>query len=189
MRSSLQGQYAGAFTRGIAWTIDQVIIVLTLALSAWLVTTSFAMLGIPVQNCPENINSLSALVCQGTRFGLAAFAVLISPVYFIFFWTVSGQTIGNAVLGIRVVRTDGKPMTIPRSIRRYIGYLICFLTFGIGFALVLVDNQRQGLHDTFAGTCVIYTWRGQQNVEAIERVQAWINRRKHKKGQPTPAGS
>jgi len=189
MRSNLQGQYAGAFTRGIAWTIDVALLVVIVAVTSWLVTASFGLLGITVQDCPANVNSLSALLCYGTRFGLAAFALLISPLYFIFFWTVSGQTIGNAVLGVRVVRMDGKPMTILRSIRRYIGYLICFLTLGLGFALMLVDDQRQGLHDTLARTCVIYSWRGEQNIQTIERLQHWMAKRKRSAGQEPAANS
>lgn len=181
MKSDIQGQYAGGVTRGLAWAIDIVIIVITLAIVSWLVTASFELLRINVQNCPERINSLGDIVCYGTRIGLALYALLILPIYFIFFWTVSGQTIGDAILGIRVVRTDGKPMTIPRSIRRFIGYIICFLTLGLGFALILIDNQRQGLHDTFARTYVIYAWRGEQKTETIARVQAWMNRRKHKR--------
>lgn len=189
MRQNLMGQYAGGVTRGLAWAIDVALIVLTLALVSWLVTTSFGLLGINVQNCPDRVNSFTAIVCYGTRIGLALFALLIMPVYMIFFWTVSGQTIGDAMFGIRVVRTDGKPMTLPRSIRRFLGYILCFLTLGLGFALVLVDNQRQGLHDTIAGTCVIYSWRGEQNVESIERVQAWMNRKKKPNAQAKPVDS
>jgi uncharacterized RDD family membrane protein YckC len=189
MRYSLVGQYAGGVTRGLAWAIDIAILVVTVTIVSWLVTTSFELFGIEVQNCPDTWVTLRAFLCHGIRFGLAAFALLAMPVYMIFFWTVSGQTIGDAIFGIRVVRTDGKPMTLPRSIRRFLGYLLCFLTLGIGFALILVDNQRQGLHDTLAGTCVIYSWRGEQNTETIERVQAWMNRKKHPDQTAKPAGS
>ena len=178
MKSSVEGQYAGGVTRAMAWTIDQIILVVTVALTSWLVVTSFGLFGIQVDNCPAVANSLSGYVCYGTRIGLGLFALFIAPVYMVFFWTVSGQTIGDAVLGIRVVRKDGKPMSVPRGIRRFLGYILCFFTLGIGFALMLVDNQRQGLHDTIAGTVVIYAWRGQQNVETIERVQTWMNRKK-----------
>lgn len=189
MRQGLVGQYAGGVTRGLAWAIDIAIIVVTLAITSWLVTTSFGLLGVDVQQCSGSLSSLGDILCIGTRIGLALFALLIMPVYMIFFWTVSGQTIGNAIFGIRVVRTDGKPMTIPRSIRRFLGYILCFLTLGIGFALMLVDNQRQGLHDTLAGTCVIYSWRGEQNIETIERVTAWMNRKKKPDAQPKPLDS
>jgi uncharacterized RDD family membrane protein YckC len=32
----------------------------------------------------------------------------------------------------------------------------CWLTLGLGFALVLVDDRRQGLHDKIAKTFVLY---------------------------------
>ncbi len=178
MKQDLQGQYAGAVTRGLAWMIDVTLLVVTLALTTWLVTTSFELFGINVETCAADLTSLSALLCHGVRLSLAGFALLLLPVYKIFFWTVSGQTIGDAIFGVRVVRADGKPMTIPRSIKRFLGFLLCFLTFGVGFALILIDNQRQGLHDTIARTYVIYAWRGEQNVTSVARVQAWLDRKK-----------
>ena len=189
MRQNLVGQYAGGVTRGLAWAIDIALLVVVLAVTTWLVTTSFGFLGINAESCPQGWSTVSAFLCAGVRIGLALLALLIVPVYMIFFWTVSGQTIGDAVFGIRVVRTDGKPMTLPRSIRRFLGYILCFLTLGLGFALILVDNQRQGLHDTIAGTCVIYSWRGEQNMETIERIQAWMNRKKKPNAQPKPSDS
>ncbi|RIK14522.1 MAG: hypothetical protein DCC52_19595 [Chloroflexi bacterium] len=165
MKQDLQGQYAGAVTRGLAWMIDVTLLVVTLALTTWLVTTSFELFGINVETCAADITSLSALLCHGVRLGLAAFALLLLPVYKIFF-------------GVRVVRADGKPMTIPRSIKRFLGFLLCFLTFGVGFALILIDNQRQGLHDTIARTYVIYAWRGEQNLTSVARMQAWLDRKK-----------
>ncbi len=178
MRQDLQGQYAGGVTRGLAWAIDVSLLIVTLALTTWLVTTSFELFGVNVDACVEDLASLSAFLCHGVRFGLAGFALLLMPVYMIFFWTASGQTIGDAVFGIRVVRADGRPMTIPRSIRRFLGFLLCFLTLGIGFALIFVNNQRQGLHDTIARTYVIYAWRGEQNINTIARVQTWLDRKK-----------
>lgn len=181
MKSEIEGLYAGAATRGIAWVIDQVLIVVTLGVVAWFITTTYGLFNIDIHNCEASYRSIWYVACEGARIGLAIFAVVFSPIYLIFFWTLSGQTIGDAILGIRVVRLDGKPMTIPRGIRRFIGYLVCFITLGIGFALMLIDNQRQGLHDLIAGTCVIYAWRGEQNTETVERLQSWMARRKAKR--------
>ncbi len=178
MKPYLLGQYAGGITRGIAWAIDMIIIVTTLAVVTWLITASFGLLGIYLQRCPAELDSIGDVICLSARFGLAAFAILILPVYMLFFWTASGQTIGNAILGIRVVRVDGESMTLQRSLRRLFGYIVCFLTLGIGFAFIFVDNQRQGLHDTIARTYVIYAWRGNQDLETIEHVQTWLTRKK-----------
>ncbi|TAH48324.1 MAG: RDD family protein [Chloroflexota bacterium] len=189
MKREIEGLYAGAATRGIAWVIDQVLIVVTLGVVAWFVTTTYGLFNIDLQNCEASSGSIWYYACVGARFGLGIFAVAFSPIYFIFFWTLSGQTIGDAILGIRVVRLDGKPMTIPRSIRRFIGYLVCFITLGIGFLLMLIDDQRQGLHDMLAGTCVIYAWRGEQDTQTVARLQNWMTERRRPAGQEPTANS
>lgn len=189
MKREIEGLYAGAATRGVAWVIDQVLIVVTLGVVAWFVTTTYGLFNIDIQNCEASSGSIWYYACVGARFGLGIFAVAFFPIYFVFFWTLSGQTIGDAILGIRVVRLDGKPMTIPRSIRRFIGFLLCFITLGIGFLLMLIDNQRQGLHDTIARTCVIYAWRGEQDTQTVARLQNWMAKRRRPAGQEPTANS
>ncbi len=182
MTPAIQGQYAGAVTRGVAFVIDMFLIGVTLTLTSWLVNATLGLVGIDVRNCPpfEFPGPLGGLVCNLTRVGLALFALVFPSAYALFFWTFGGQTIGMGIMGIRVVRTDGKPMSILRSLRRLVGFAICLLTLGIGFLWVLVDNDRRGWHDRLAGTCVIYAWRGEQNVETIERVRAWVDRRRRR---------
>ncbi len=181
MKSNIQGQYAGAVTRGVGFLIDLFLISITLAVSSWLVYSTFALIGIDLTKCPPMTSADFAIsVCNITRVGLAFYVALFAPVYALFFWTVGGQTIGMGILGVRVVRTDGKPLTLINSLRRLIGFAICLLTLGIGFAKMLIDNQRQGLHDSIAGTYVIYAWRGEQDLDTIAQVQAWMARRKKK---------
>jgi len=40
---------------------------------------------------------------------------------------------------------------------RYVGRLLCELTLGVGYLLVLVDPRHQGLHDRIARTLVVRT--------------------------------
>ena len=65
---------------------------------------------------------------------------------------------------------DGQRMTLKRSIRRYIGYIFSFLAFGLGFLWITIDDERQGFHDIFADTCVVYTWDAFQNQRLISRL-------------------
>lgn len=177
---SLQGHYAGAVTRATAFVVDIVVITVTVAVVSWLTVETFGLVGINVQSCPETTirgRTLGFWVCHLTRWSLALFAALTPIVYWLFFWTVGGQTIGMRVMGLRVVRLDAKPMTLMRSARRYIGFIACFLTLGLGFAPVLVNDRRQGLHDQFAGTTVIYAWKAEQNEFLVERLNAWLARR------------
>jgi uncharacterized RDD family membrane protein YckC len=76
----------------------------------------------------------------------------------LFFWTLTGQTPGMTLMGLRVVTTDGHYVSLGRSVRRLIGYFVSALVLWLGFLWILVDDRRQGWHDKIAGTCVVYNW-------------------------------
>jgi len=80
---------------------------------------------------------------------------LIIVAYFIGLWAWRGQTLGQMAAHIKVVRQDGKPMDLGTAVLRFIGYVVCVLTLGIGFLLIAFDEQKRGLHDRLAGTYVI----------------------------------
>lgn len=66
-----------------------------------------------------------------------------------------GQTPGKKLLGIRVIRLDGKPLTGWMSFERFGGYAASAATGLLGFAQILWDRNRQGLHDKATETVVI----------------------------------
>ncbi len=75
--------------------------------------------------------------------------------YFIGLWTWKGQTLGQMVFNIKVVRVDGKPVDLRTSTIRFLGYILCVLTLGIGFLIAAFDKKKQGLHDKLAETYVV----------------------------------
>lgn len=68
---------------------------------------------------------------------------------------LKGQTIGKRVVGIRVVRLDGEPITWWHAFERAGGYAAGFATGLLGFLQVYWDPNRQAIHDKIAGTVVI----------------------------------
>ena len=80
---------------------------------------------------------------------------IVNVAYFIGLWAWRGQTLGQMVANVKVVRTDGKPVDLRTAVLRFLGYIVCVLTLGIGFLLVAFDDRKQGLHDKIAGTYVI----------------------------------
>jgi uncharacterized RDD family membrane protein YckC len=88
------------------------------------------------------------------RFVIAA-GLIISVGYYIACWANGGQTLGDFSTMIRVVRTDGSPVTLGRSIARFIGYIVSAIPLSIGFLWIAFDRRRQGWHDKIAGTYVI----------------------------------
>lgn len=66
-----------------------------------------------------------------------------------------GYTPGKRALGIRVVRLDGRPVTLWNAFERFGGYAAGLVTGLVGFAQVLWDANRQGVQDKIAGTAVV----------------------------------
>lgn len=85
----------------------------------------------------------------GLSFGWAAlyFCVLTSS------W--NGQTVGKRLLGIKVVRIDGKGIDLWESFGRYGGYSAGVATGLLGFIQIYWDANRQAIQDKISETLVI----------------------------------
>jgi len=75
--------------------------------------------------------------------------------YQIYFLTRTGQTIGKQILGVKVVKEDGRLLNTGEVILRIIGQIVGSLFLLIGYIWALFDQRRQGWHDKFAGSLVI----------------------------------
>jgi uncharacterized RDD family membrane protein YckC len=117
--------------------VDELLALLGGALN-WLVTFDQALVGIVVE-----VSSL----------------LLLSQIYFTFFYSFGGATVGKALLGLRVVRRDGRPLRVPQAVWRTLAYGLSTLLLYVGFLYVLVDDRRRGLHDIVSGTVVVHSWK------------------------------
>lgn len=104
------------------------------------------------------------LVPRGLRsaalFGMAA-------LYFTFFASRRrAATIGKWLLGIRVRRLDGRPLTWWQSFERFGGYLASLGTFGVGLLDFWRDANRRLAHDRIANTVVLRAGRGRSRRDA-----------------------
>ena len=145
--------YAGLVTRAVAVGIDLLVIngiaVITGALIN-LIASFFGHAG--------HIGPVAAVL------GGAAW-IAWSAVYFMVFWSLTGQTPGDRLMGIRVISTSSDRIRIRQAFVRYWAMLLAALPLGAGFLPVLTDEQRRGLHDKIAGTVV--RWDEGEEVTAI----------------------
>src|SRR4029077_10247248 len=81
--------------------------------------------------------------------------VLWLVTYFASFWSTTGQTPGNRLFRIRVVRVDGSDMHFFGGIVRFGAVVLAALPLGLGFAPILFNERRRGLQDAIAKTVVI----------------------------------
>ena len=91
--------------------------------------------------------------------------------FFLIFWVnYDGATPGKKLLGIKIVKVDGKKLTYPVAFIRYIGYMISAATiffFGLGYLWIIWDKKKQALHDKIAGTIVVRTEKKPQTALAV----------------------
>jgi uncharacterized RDD family membrane protein YckC len=143
-------RHAGMVSRATAFVIDAVVIGVTVLVVAALLQSVegfFTLYGAPALLAPSRGMLAAATI---------AFSVVFPVAYPVGFWALSGQTPGKALLGLRVMRTDGRRMTLSTALLRYLGYWLSALPLFLGFAWILVDDQRRGWHDWIAGTYVAY---------------------------------
>jgi uncharacterized RDD family membrane protein YckC len=91
----------------------------------------------------------SALVAMGLV------GAVMAAGYFLFFWSLSGQTLGKLLTGSRVVDRRGAALGFGRAALRLVATLVAALPLGAGFIGLWTDPERRGWHDRIAGTKVI----------------------------------
>jgi len=158
---SLQGYYAGFTSRAVAIIIDVAIITVISAVVIGALTLFFDLPS--VQRFIRWLNSVLPgfdqvfIALTSARFA-AIFYILFSYLYFLFFFSTTGQTVGKAIMGLRVVTTDGKRMGVKRSFIRTLCYTLSLAPLGLGFLWVLGEDRRRAWHDKIAHTYVLYVW-------------------------------
>jgi uncharacterized RDD family membrane protein YckC len=150
--------YAGIVTRTIAFAIDVAIVEAVAALVAVTIGLGLSLL------------SISSLLETIVGAVLAFLWVVWSLGYFVFFWSGTGQTPGNRVMGIRVLDAKGRgPLKPRRAALRFAGLILAAIPLFAGYLMMLWDERSRCFQDLLARTVVIYTVAGNQPTSAVGR--------------------
>ena len=153
---TLAGHYAGFASRLVALLIDLSLLMVALSLATTFINALLslfnveALLGrfIPAGGLPAAVGTAIT--------GVVGTLMIVS--YGILGWNLNGQTVGGLLVGVRVVRDDGRRLSFGRAVLRMVGSYISGLALFIGFLWTLLDRRRQGWHDKLAGSVVVYDW-------------------------------
>jgi uncharacterized RDD family membrane protein YckC len=138
-------EYAGLATRTLAFAIDAAIINVV----AWFLGGIVA-LGLSIIGVPDDVVTVLAVIGAGL-------ALAWTIVYFVFFWSTTGQTPGDRILGLRVEHAKThRPPRARRAFLRVAALPLSAIPLCAGFLLILVDARRRALHDRLVGTVVVY---------------------------------
>ena len=102
---------------------------------------------------------LSSIVFGGDQVRANGLNTLLGLAYSMYFWSSygHGQTVGNRIMKLRVVKTDGNELSLTDAFMRYVGLILSCLALLIGVIWVAFDANKQGWHDKIANTYVVRT--------------------------------
>lgn len=145
--SPLGWHYAGFWIRVAARFIDGIILLTTQAFTALLFFGTFGA---------EFSPTLMVSKPLSLRLGFQFLSYAIGILYEAAFLHYQGATPGKMALGLKVVRSDGRPLGWGISVGRYFMNLVSGIIIGIGYIMAGFDNEKRALHDRVCDTRVIY---------------------------------
>ena len=144
----VQAAYAGFWIRVVGYIIDSII----------LFAIQFGIgIFFGIAMAIGNPNALSQSQAPGTNAVLNVVGLVIDFAYFFLLWTMSGASLGQRVLGLRVVDANTlQPIGPGQAALRWLGLVISFLVCFVGVIWVAFDGRKQGWMDKMAGTVVVH---------------------------------
>lgn len=152
MINGVQYEYADFGTRLVAYIIDAVILAIIGAVVGFFVGAMFGPNPNDYTWYYEYNDALARTQLLSTGVGL-----IINALYFIYFLTnKDGQTPGKSAMNIKIVKSNGAPLTAGDAfLRNIVGYFISGIVILLGFIWAAFDQQKQGWHDKLANTYVV----------------------------------
>jgi uncharacterized RDD family membrane protein YckC len=160
-RLSVTGHYAGVVSRALAAGLDVAVVTaswtLTLAAAGYLLST----FGLRSPTVPRWVGAVAVALWGFT--------------YVWGFVAVAGRTPGKALLGLRVVRSDGTFVPMGRSFVRAVLWWVSIALAWLAVVPVALGRRHRSVHDALAGTAVVYDW-GDRAAELPAPLSAFLRR-------------
>ncbi len=75
--------------------------------------------------------------------------------FYAWFWSHGGQTLGMRSWRLKVEMLDGRPLTMAVALLRFAAGLLSVGALGLGILWILVDPEKRAWHDRLTGTHVV----------------------------------
>jgi len=145
--STREGQYAGGVTRLLAFLAD-----------IGAVWGLFLLLAAGFEQAVKLFSGGNYNLANHRLVGIVA-VVVWGFLYFTVQWTLSGRTIGMAILGAHVVTAEGHAINGRAAFIRTLVLPFSIVFWFVGLIEIELRADRRTLHDLAAGTCVVYHWQ------------------------------
>lgn len=93
---------------------------------------------------------------SATQYVFPLYLLFISFIFYGWFWTHGGQTLGMKTWKIKIQTFNQQPITWTHAFKRFFMALFSSAFFGIGFLWKLVDKQQYTWHDRYSKTSLFF---------------------------------
>jgi uncharacterized RDD family membrane protein YckC len=160
--SHVSGRYAGPVSRLLAFAVDALLVVALFAL------------GTSILNYLTHL--LTGYHLERGSSNSFWWAIALAVWAFFYLWigpAVAGRTLGMALIGLRVLATDGSAISQRQSFFRVLTLPLSVILLGIGLLMAVFGAERKALHDHIGGTCIVYDW-GDRPAEMPAPLTSWL---------------
>ena len=84
------------------------------------------------------------------------YLLTISFIFYGWFWTHGGQTLGLRAWKLRVLTLDRQPITWLQAFERFSIAIVSWAVFGLGFLWSIMNEKKYCWHDMLSKTAIFY---------------------------------
>ena len=162
---SASGRSAGPISRMIAFGLDLFFVSALFGMVAYLGTAMLELFtGDAIQ--PTRGAGIGWTIAYFTWFGIYLWGSI----------EIAGRTPGKALVGLRVVGLDGRPLGPGRAFVRTLVFPFSFI-LGLGFIPAVTRKDRRALHELVAGCKEIVDW-GDRQAGIPSALEGWVARQR-----------
>lgn len=106
--------------------------------------------------------------------------------FFAYFWTKIGQTLGMQAWRLRVQTFDGQRLNWTQSLIRFLGAIISWAPLGLGYLWILFTDERLAWHDRWSQSSVVAlpkVSRNQRKNTGTAKPEAPVKEKKSKRNR------
>lgn len=82
--------------------------------------------------------------------------IVMSFIFYGWFWTHGGQTLGMRAWNLYLINPDGKYINWKTALIRYSTALVSWAVLGLGFAWILLSSRNLAWHDMLTDTSIVF---------------------------------
>lgn len=101
-------------------------------------------------------NSGAAATTDSQLWFYRIYLLSISFLFYGWFWTHGGQTLGLRAWKIKVLTLDKQVISWPQAGLRFVFAVLSWMALGCGFLWILIDKNKRSWHDHLSKTAIFF---------------------------------